>query len=116
MENFEKAIKFLKKQSADTMELSKIELKTEYESIKYQKLFFTIPYDEGWNIIVNGKKTSIQKVAGNFIGVDVKKGKNIVKLEYHVPGLTVGRCLSVLGIVGFVVCDYRKRKNSKGKV
>ena len=45
------------------------------------------------------------------MAVDIKAGENVIEFTYSTPGLLAGCMLSVIGFVGFAVCEYlRKRK------
>lgn len=115
MEHFKEAIEILKRQSATITKLTETGLLVQYDGAKEQKMLFTIPYEEGWKATVNGEKAEVQKLAGDFMGVDIKSGKNIVKLEYHTPGLLTGFSLSIIGTIGFIGCELRRRKYKNGR-
>lgn len=63
-------------------------------------LFTSIPYDEGWEVYVNGEKTQIIKLLDDaFIGVALPKGRFDVEFKYHVPGLKTGMIISVVSLI-----------------
>lgn len=70
----------------------------------------TIPYDEGFDIYVDGKKQSYEKVNTAFLGFKIKKGNHHIKMVYHSPYLKEGIILSLLGLCGFlleIILDYK---------
>ncbi len=59
-------------------------------------LFFSVPYDKGFDAKVNGQEAPVLKVSGGMIAVPVEEGHNAVRLEYHTPGLKFA--LSAAGV------------------
>ncbi len=57
-------------------------------------LFFSIPYDKGWNISVNHKPVKYYKVNIGFIGVPLEEGMNSVELSYSPPFFKLGLLIS----------------------
>jgi uncharacterized membrane protein YfhO len=73
----------------------------------------TIPYDKGFTVYVNGKKTPYELVNEAFIGFPLAKGTYDIKLVYTSPGYNLGLLLSVLGFglfggLAFIENRYRK--------
>ena len=76
-------------------------------------LFTSIPYDEGWEIRINGEKTEPLKLLGEtFIGLEIPRGNNNIEFRYHVPGFKTGLCVSVISsfIIFFVFISNPKIK------
>ena len=69
-----------------------------------QTVLTTIPYDEGWNVYVDGEKVEIYKVLDALMAFDISEaGEHSIVLKY-MPGIyKVGIALSVVGIVAFVL-------------
>ena len=65
---------------------------------------FQIPYDRGFSVKVNGKKSNIIKVNNGFIGVKINKGVNKIEVKYMPKGLKDGLIISILSI--FVYLGY----------
>jgi len=75
---------------------------------------FSIPYDKGFEIKVDGKKVSYNMVNKGFIGFPIKKGLHNIEVEFVAPNSGAGKLGSICGIVIFVIfCanDLRKRRN-----
>ena len=76
-------------------------------------LFTSIPYDEGWEININGKKIEpISLINGAFLGVVLPKGNYDISFRYHVPGLKTGAIISIVSalIMVAIVCGQSKKK------
>ena len=65
----------------------------------------TIPYSSGWS----AKGYDLQKINNGFIGIPLHSGQNNIQLTYETPGLTIGRWLSLIGIVLFVLTTFIQR-------
>lgn len=71
----------------------------------------SIPYDEGFQIYVDGKKQDYEKVNTAFIGFPIKKGVHHIKMVYHSPGLNTGIRISIIGLCGLLIIIYFDIKN-----
>ena len=81
---------------------------------KNECLYLTIPYDNGWKITNNGKRTSAsQWLGGGGMTFCLGKGTNQLTFNYQLPLLRSGIFLSVVG-VGLLGANYyyerRKRQ------
>ena len=72
----------------------------------------SIPYDKGFEIYVDGEKTSYEVVNKSFVGFDISKGSHNIKIVYTSPLFKEGLVISCVGLVLFVgtVVYYRKRE------
>lgn len=62
-------------------------------------LFFSIPYDRGWQARVNGKPVEPELVNAGFMGFFLDKGDHTVELTYRVHNLALYGWLTVAGIL-----------------
>lgn len=58
-----------------------------------------IPYSDGWNAVVDGNDIEVKPINIAFLGFELDVGEHEVVLEYSVPGLTMGRVISVVSLV-----------------
>lgn len=74
----------------------------------------SIPYDKGFEIYVDDKKTNYEVVNKSFIGFDISKGSHNIKIVYTSPLFKEGLVVSLVGLVLFVgtVVYYRKKEKS----
>ena len=63
-----------------------------------QRLFFTIPYNAGWTLWIDGQKTPLELTGEIFMSAALTPGEHTYELKYWSPGLTAGIALSVLAI------------------
>lgn len=74
----------------------------------------TIPYQEGLQIFIDGKKVGAEKVNTAFLGAKISKGTHEIDVYYTMPGKALGRYLSIgalLCIIGIWLLKKRKQKN-----
>lgn len=87
-------------------------------SDKSGTLLMTIPYDEGWTVYVDGKKTPIHKTLNAFIGFDTGSGHHEISMSYCPQGLEQGMMVSaacvgiliLIAIISLIVFIVRKSK------
>ena len=89
------------------------EIKGSINSKQNSILFFSIPFDKGWEIEVNGKDVNIFKVNIGFIGIPIKKGLNKIELKYTPPLLKLGIFISIFTLLGCIFFLYRENSRKK---
>ena len=106
-----KAIASLKENKAEDGVREKTGMTIKYQAEEEGRLLFTIPYDKGWKVTVNNEETEAQKIAGKFYGSGYQSGRECDRIHVFHARTFEGCMLSVIGFVGFAVCEYlRKRK------
>lgn len=66
-------------------------------------LCFSIPYDKGWKVKVDGIEVNTHKVNVGLLGVEIKQGEHSVELVYKPPLLKIGIIVSILAVVTLVL-------------
>lgn len=66
-------------------------------------VFFSIPYDSGWSLTIDGQEAVLEKVNVGFMGFRVPAGYHEVELKYETPGLRIGLLISLAAILMFVI-------------
>ena len=77
-------------------------------------LISSIPYDEGFEIRLNGEKISMEKVNTAFLGAKVPKGRYTVEISYQAPGKKLGLVCTGVGIL--LLLGGKIRCNKKGRM
>lgn len=72
-------------------------------------LYLPIYGSNGWQCRVNDEKVSM-KFMDKMLLIPVKKGKSIIELNYVSPGLPIGLCLSIIGMLTILVEKMLLRK------
>ena len=84
-------------------------------------LFYTsIPYEEGWTAVVDGKEVEITPVGGSLLAFPLLKGSHEIKLYYYPKGFWPGFVVTAICLLTFAgLCAYtyiiKKKKKSTVK-
>ena len=112
---FNKVISKLRKNQMTDIKVNGNKISGKINSNEDSTLFLSIPYDKGFRIYVDGKRTSYKKVAGDFIGVKIKKGKHNIILKYYSPGFFSGLVVSFISIIGLVGYNLKLKKSKSSE-
>lgn len=84
---------------------------------KPELVFFSIPYENGWSVTVDGSPARLEKVNVGFMAVEVPAGKeSTIRFTYETPGLRLGAIVTGISVVLFITymvlyrVPARKRK------
>ena len=66
-------------------------------------LVFSIPYDKGWSITIDGQKAPIVKLGGAFLSVKLTAGMHEIVLSYIPEGLALGVIISLIALGLFLI-------------
>ena len=98
-EKFVKGYETLKSGQMDITEFNETKISGTFEANENEILYTSIPYDKGWNIILDGEKVSQDDIIGiseALIGVKVNKGKHNITFEYSIPYMNIACTISVV--------------------
>lgn len=80
----------LKETSATEFKINNNGFTATVERREKNLVFFSVPYDKGWNAYVNGNLVKIEKVNAGFMAVLVPEGINDIQFIYNPPYLVTG--------------------------
>jgi hypothetical protein len=91
-------------------------LRGEFTSDGNQLLLFTIPWDEGWTLWVDGETVEIRKVLNLFMAAEAPKGTHSYELRFVPAGLKGGTLAATVGLLALLIylpidLTRRKRRN-----
>lgn len=78
-------------------------------------IYTSIPYQEGWTVKVDGKKTEAVCIADSLLAIPVAAGEHTVKMSFVPDGLPAGAALSLLGIAAAVTAVFYPKWSKKLK-
>ncbi|NOZ35183.1 MAG: YfhO family protein [Chlorobi bacterium] len=111
---YKRIIDSLKQDTLQITSFKQSEISGKISLQKTKMLFFTIPFDKGWHIKVDGKNETLQRINIGFTGIVLPKGNHKIKL-YYIPQydkLTNG--ISLFAVLIFWLYSgfyfYKKRK------
>ncbi len=114
-EAFTEMYDILADEQFEITEFSDAEIKGNINAQNSGVLYFSIPYEKGWSVYVDGKKTETVAVAEAMLGVNVSAGQHEIKLKYIPEGFTVGLMATggaVLLFILFAFIDSRRKKKT----
>ena len=77
--------------------------------IEQNRYFITsIPYDDHFEVYVDGQQISYEKVNTAFLGFPLKKGKHEIHIEYHAPGFKIGFCCTILSLIVWITIEFHR--------
>ncbi|WP_307893692.1 YfhO family protein [Bacillus swezeyi] len=85
-------------------------------SISYQNksgdryMVLPIPYEKGWELMVNGKKQDVEKANYSFIGFSIEKGDNDIQLVYYPPYFKATLAITIISLAAGIWYSRRRKK------
>ena len=73
----------------------------------------TLPYDEGFKVLVNGEPQEIEKVDTAFLGFPIEKGTYTITIDYEAPFFQEGKLISVvlfIMTIAFIHLEKREKR------
>lgn len=87
----------------------------EYTAKEDGNLLLSVPYDEGWNVTVNGTAAELTPAADKGLSsLNVQKGANRIVMTYKTPGALAGLAVSLATTFALVAAGlYARHKKSR---
>lgn len=106
---------------ADDINLSKISsshIKGIYSLESAGTVLFSIPYDKGWTVKVDGKRVNTRMSLNTLLTFDTDAGYHQIEMTYCPVGLKIGCLISFLGIIVFILIesDLIKMQYNQGEI
>jgi hypothetical protein len=79
-------------------------------------MMFSIPYDGGWSVYVDGKKTDTYALKDALLAFDVTSGNHEITLKYTPVNLIKGCIITILCIIILIVVYLFKKMCHTGKI
>ena len=106
-EKFIQGYEKLKSGQLEITEFNETKISGIFEAEDNEILYTSIPYDKGWNIILDGEKISednIIVISDALIGVKVNGGKHNITFEYSIPYMNIACTISIAFTLLLVLC------------
>ncbi len=81
-----------------------------YSSNDNDYLFLNIPYDESWNITIDGVQKRAEQVFNNQMAIKTSKGTHTLKMKYIPKGFKLGSILSFISIFLLIITSFIHHK------
>ena len=87
----------------------------EYTAKDDGNLLLSVPYDEGWNVTVNGTATELTPAADKGLSsLNMQKGANRIVMTYKTPGALAGLAVSLATAAALVAAGlFTRQKKSR---
>ena len=102
-EAYDQAFRTLEKQSLQVERMDGSGIRGNIGIEQDGVLFFSLPYEEGWSVHIDGKETETSKAAGEWLSVPILTGPHRVTARYIPPGLVIGMLASLLALALFIL-------------
>lgn len=79
-------------------------------------MYFSIPYEKGWSVYVDGEKAETLPLAHAMLGARIPAGEHEIELKYIPEGFVPGTAASGVSVVLCGVIAYFDRKKKKNGV
>ena len=74
-----------------------------------ETLLFTIPYDEAWQIKVDGERKAGKMAFQTFLAIDLEPGEHTVKLTYVPKGWRAGVAITSASMLNIALISFKVR-------
>lgn len=112
---FEQIINELKASEFITTVFEDGRIEGEYTAKDDDNLLLSVPYDEGWNVTVNGTAAELTPAADKGLSsLNMQKGANKIVMTYKTPGALAGLAVSLATAAALVAAGlYARHKKSR---
>jgi uncharacterized membrane protein YfhO len=77
-------------------------------------MFFSIPYDAGWTVKVDGKKVTTFAIKDALLGIQLDAGQHTVELSYRTVNLIPGIMISLACLLLLIAAAATRKMVTKG--
>ena len=68
-----------------------------------------IPYEKGWTVYINGKKSEVLQANYAFMGLSLKEGINTIELVYYPPYFFLSLFITIVSFITGSLLVRRKK-------
>ncbi len=98
---YKQKIDALKKDTFQITSFKQSEIKGKINLSKTKLLFFTIPYDKGWEIKVDGKEQKLQRINIGFSGIILPEGEHRIELFFVPQYYKTANIVTLISVILF---------------
>lgn len=107
-EKFVKGYETLKSGQMEITDFNETKISGTFGADENEILYTSIPYDKGWNIILDGETVSekdIIMISDALIGIKVSKGNHNITFEYSIPYMNTA-CIVSIAFTLILISSY----------
>lgn len=113
---FQNVINSLKRQSINITDFQDGHVESTIEMENDGFVLMTVPMEKGWKVMVNREYVKPFMGINTFLTIPVKKGENVIIMDYKIPYLKLGIMMSLGTLIFIAVQEYfviRKTESKK---
>ena len=100
---FEKAFEYLENYKFEYTKFKNNDIEGNITLDENMIVYTSIPYDEGWNVYVDGKKIKTQAFGNSLLVFKCSQGKHNIVLKYSPPMIKEGFIISIASIIILII-------------
>ncbi|MCF8450827.1 MAG: YfhO family protein [Taibaiella sp.] len=112
---YQQGINELGKESMVTEKFEDAHISGKINVSENKMLYLSVPYDDGWQLKVDGKPRDKEIVFAGMTGIMLSPGQHTIEMVYELRYFSKGLIMSLLGLVLCVVLWFLLRKNNAPK-
>lgn len=113
MDAFEEAYSYLEDEQFRINEFTDTKITGYVIANRDGVLYFSIPYEKGWSVYVDGEKAETFKVLNAMLGVKASAGKHEIVLKYSPDGFKEGIIIGFGALFLFILFAYLDSRRNK---
>ena len=98
--------------AAQLTQVSDSHFRIETENAEATNVLFSVPYDENWEVTVNGECVQAEKYGEGLMSIPVPAGSVQIEMQYRVPGLKTGAVCTLAGLALAAAIVFITRRNN----
>lgn len=103
----------LKESKVDNISFSKSRYTAQVtnDSENSEMLCVPIFYQKGWKAKLDGEYVNVNSINGGLVGIEIPEGEHQLTIKYSTPYMSVGICLTIVGLMITVIYLFVSRNN-----
>ena len=113
LDHYSERVERLREEPLKNIEISSNQISGTVDLSTDKVLCLTVPYENGWEVYVDGKKTDILRANYAFMGLRLSAGHHEILFKYNVPYLLEGSIVSLICVLITVMIIIVEKRNRK---
>ncbi len=116
-DNYDSLVQEMTFDTLNVRKMTERHIEGTFDALEEEYLFFSIPYDEGWTVTIDGKNTETRTIGNAFLSVIIPEGEHEITLDYVPEGFGTGRLITIAGVLCYLVlCIFTHKRRKKEKI
>lgn len=98
IKNFDDVYNYFLNNKLDIVEFKEKYIKAKGNYNEKAFIYTSIPYDNGWNIYIDGKKIDTEMVGNALLAFEVPSGSHDIEFKYKIPYFNIGMIISLISL------------------